>query len=618
MGLVAELQGVAADGATFDVLQVVGGLVVELAIHCDQRIVAEELGDELGGVLLGGDDVHAVLGAREGDVEEAALFGVVDAVVAFDNVFEDGVFLDLGREAVEFVAGVDDDDVVVAETFGAVDCHKFNLDAGKAVGANAAIVGVVLEVGRFAEVECVKSVPAEQEDGGLGILGENLFHCCLDGLADEEIAAAFSFVLLAVNLFRVGLDDDGIGDVFRRDKGFFQLGFVLLDEAAGDVNDFLGIAVGLGDLQLLAVAHRFLELGEELDAGSGIGVDGLPVVSHGDNLGVADFAEGFREVETLPGNVLVLIHDDVHEVELYAGILLLPEDACGLVDHVLEVHGVLLLQALGVLQIALLADIQEELRALVGGLAFPFVELLGVEAVGLEILDECADQLDQLQDVFVLLGGDDFVEDFFGGAGLQSEAVGLQFFLKVDQQRPAVVVGGEGVDEFSAVLAVQLDLVIDGCLVAVQLLLVVPVVPAVLGDTEVLDVSHVVALGNGEVRGVGLVGTYDIVLVRLLVCVINLIEVQEVRNLDFLGRAQRFVGNGNAVAGALVDDLLRVLAHIPLERGEVRLGNVVEEGIEIIALIRRVKVAAEEEDEFVHQFRLLQDIALEVVVDDVE
>lgn len=310
-----------------------------------------------------------------------------------------------------------------------MDSHEFNLDTGEAVGADAAIVGVVLEVGRFAEVECVKPVAAEQKDGGLGILREDLLHSSFDGLSDEEVAAALSFELLAVNLFRVGLDDDGIGDVLRRDKSLFQLGFILLDEAAGDVDDFLGVAVGLGDLEFLAVAHRFLELGEEFDTGAGIGVDGLPVVSYGDNLGVADFAEGFREVETLPGNVLVLIHDDVLEVELYAGIFLLPEDAGRLVDHVLEVHGVLLLQALGVLQITLLADIQEELRSLVGGLAFPLVELLGVEAVGLEVLDEGADQFDQLQDVFVFLGGDDLVEDFLGGTGLEGEAVGFQLLF---------------------------------------------------------------------------------------------------------------------------------------------------------------------------------------------
>ena len=196
--------------------------------------------------------------------------------------------------------------------------------------------------------------------------------------------------------------------------------------------------------------------------------------------------------------------------------------------------------------------------------------------------------------------------------------MGLQLLFKMHQQRPAVVVGGEGVDEFGAVLAVQLDFVVDGRLVAVQLLLIVPVVPAVLSDAEVLDVSHVVTLGNGKVRGVGLVSTDDIIFVRLLVSVVNLVEIKEVRNLDFLGRAQCFVCNGNAVAGAFVDDLLRVLAHISLERGEVCLGDVVEEGIEVIALVWSVKVAAEEEDEFVHQLRLLQDVALKVVVDDVE
>ena len=59
------------------------------------------------------------------------------------------------------------------------------------------------------------------------------------------------------------------------------------------------------------------------------------------------------------------------------------------------------------------------------------------------------------------------------------------------------------------------------------------------------------------------------------------------------------MGNGNAIARALVDDFLCVLAHIPLKRGEIRLGDVVEEGVEVITLIRRIKVASEEEDQLV-------------------
>lgn len=534
MGLVAELEGVAADGAAFDVVQVVSGLVVELAIDSDQRVVAEEFGDELGWVLLGGDDVHAVLGAREGDVEEAALFSVVDAVVAFDDIFEDGVFLDLGREAVEFVAGVDDDYVVVAETFGAVNGHEFYFDAREAVGADAAIVGVVLEVGGFAQVEGVKSVASQEENGGLGILFQDLLHCRLDGFANEEVTAALALELLSVYFFRISLDDDGIGDVLRGDQGLLELGFILLDEAAGDVDDFLGVAVGLGYFEFLAVAHCLLELGKEFNAGTGVGVDGLPVVAHGDDLGITHFTEGLCEVKTLPRDVLVLIHDDVLEVKLYAGFLLLPEYAGRLIDHVLEIHGVLLLQSLGVLQVALLADIQEEFGTLVCGLAFPFIELFGGETVGLEVLDEGADQLDQLQDVFVFLGGDDLIKDFLGGAGFQVETAGTKLFLQVDQQWPAVVVGREGVDEFGAVLAMQQDLVVDGRFVSLQLFCCVSVVPAVLGDTEVLDVGNVVALGDGEVWCVRLVCTDDIVFVRLLVSVVNLVEIQEVCNLHFL------------------------------------------------------------------------------------
>ncbi len=41
MGLVAELQGITTAGAALDVVDVVGGLVVELAVHGDQRVVTE-------------------------------------------------------------------------------------------------------------------------------------------------------------------------------------------------------------------------------------------------------------------------------------------------------------------------------------------------------------------------------------------------------------------------------------------------------------------------------------------------------------------------------------------------------------------------------------------------
>lgn len=39
--LVAELQGITTAGAALDIVEVVGGLVVELSVHSDQRVVTE-------------------------------------------------------------------------------------------------------------------------------------------------------------------------------------------------------------------------------------------------------------------------------------------------------------------------------------------------------------------------------------------------------------------------------------------------------------------------------------------------------------------------------------------------------------------------------------------------
>ena len=68
----------------------------------------------------------------------------------------------------------------------------------------------------------------------------------------------------------------------------------------------------------------------------------------------------------------------------------------------------------------------------------------------------------------------------------------------------------------------------------------------------------------------------------------------------------------------LVDDLLRVLAHIALQGREVRFGDIVEECIQIIALVWSIEVAAKEQNQFVHEFRLLKDVAFQVVIDDIE
>ena len=167
-------------------------------------------------------------------------------------------------------------------------------------------------------------------------------------------------------------------------------------------------------------------------------------------------------------------------------------------------------------------------------------------------------------------------------------------------------------------VAVELDLVIDLLLIAFQFGFGVAVMGTVFRDAKMLDVDSPVALLDGEVRGVGLVRLTETIRIYLLVLVIDLVEIQEVCNLDFLSRAQRLVVDGNGLAGTLVCDGLHVLVHIGAHRREVSLRDVIEEGIEVVTFVRRIEITAEEEDEFIHHLRLPQDVVLQVVVDDIE
>ena len=54
-------------------------------------------------------------------------------------------------------------------------------------------------------------------------------------------------------------------------------------------------------------------------------------------------------------------------------------------------------------------------------------------------------------------------------------------------------------------------------------------------DTKVFDVNSPITLLYGEVWRIWLVGLPETIRIYLLVFIVNLVEIQEVRNLDFLG-----------------------------------------------------------------------------------
>ena len=166
----------------------------------------------------------------------------------------------------------------------------------------------------------------------------------------------------------------------------------------------------------------------------------MPVISHGDNFGVTDVRKRPRKVKTLPGYVLVLVNDNVLEIEFLANLFLLLQYLGGVVYHILKVHGTTFLQLLGVLQITLMTNVQEEFGADIIGHPLHLTELVGIVTVGLEVLDKGANEASESEDVFVLLRRDNLLIDLYIGAAVQNNAFLFQLLLQMLKERTSVIV----------------------------------------------------------------------------------------------------------------------------------------------------------------------------------
>ena len=93
--------------------------------------------------------------------------------------------------------------------------------------------------------------------------------------------------------------------MFGRNQAFAYLRRVLLYEATGYVDYFLGVPVSLGNTQFQSVPKGILELGEQRDIRTCIGINGLPIVAHGHDLCIAEFAQLQGQIKPLTGNILI-------------------------------------------------------------------------------------------------------------------------------------------------------------------------------------------------------------------------------------------------------------------------------------------------------------------------
>jgi hypothetical protein len=150
-------------------------------------------------------------------------------------------------------------------------------------------------------------------------------------------------------------------------------------------------------------------------------------------------------------------------------------------------------------------NIQEKFGADIIGHTLHLSELVGIVTVGLEVLDEGANEAREFEDVFVLLRRDNLLIDLQIGAAVQDNAFSLQLLLQMLKERASVIVGREGIYQLGAVLTMEENLIVDFLFVSIQFGFGVAIVLTVFGDTEMLDVYGTISLSDDEVRGVWLV-----------------------------------------------------------------------------------------------------------------
>ena len=116
----------------------------------------------------------------------------------------------------------------------------------------------------------------------------------------------------------------------------------------GYVDYFLGVPVSFGNTQFQPVPKGFLELGEQRDIRTCIGINGLPIVAHGHDLCIAEFAQLQSQIKPLAGNVLILVDYDIFEPQPLPLDFLFAEHFCRTVYHVFKIYRLLFFQTLGV------------------------------------------------------------------------------------------------------------------------------------------------------------------------------------------------------------------------------------------------------------------------------
>ena len=357
--------------------------------------------------------------------------------------------------------------------------------------------------------------------------------------------------------------------------------------------------------------------GEQRQNRTAKSIDGLPVVAHSHNLGIAQLGQFTDEIVALAGYVLILIDDDIFKVQPFFCYLLLAQQLGRLVYHIFKIDALLFAQRLLVFHVADAAYIQKQACPDVLYLRTELVKLLTLVALRLEVADEMTHQQREFRYIFALFRIDQFLIDSLHRPRFQNIPPLQQLFLQMFQKRTPVIIHRKSVHQVRLMFTVQLYLVIHPRFISIQFFLGVTAVLPILRNAEMLYVGHLLPLLDSEIRRVRLVGVQDTILVDRFIFVFDVVQIKEIGYPYLLDGAQHFIVQRLHLARLAVYNLLDVFLDIAPERGKVRLGDELEVTVHIVSFIGRRKIRAEKQDQLFHQHRIAKHFRLEIVFDNV-
>jgi hypothetical protein len=105
-----------------------------------------------------------------------------------------------------------------------------------------------------------------------------------------------------------------------------------------------------------------------------------------------------------------------------------------------------------------------------------------------------------------------------------------------------------------------------------------------------LNVQRLIALPYSEIRCVRLIGIENMVLIEWFVFVIDVVQIQEIRDANLFKRPDNLVAESLNFLCFTIDYFLDIFAGIALQCGKIGFGDIEEEIVQIISFERCIEI----------------------------